>query len=140
MYDFAGMVDKFVSSYKQPEQRAFAHNMCNRIVSFLTASLSTGMNTSAHTQIQLLENIPPASTLKSATFAGMAKTLKNMGVDIHTTRGPSLSFPEKALAPSSGDASLSATNVTSSKQEDKRLLVTVEPSTLLQRPEPFALR
>src|SRR5580692_10682720 len=50
MYDFAGIVDKFVSSYKQPEERAFAHNMCDRIVSFLTDSLNAGTNISAHTQ------------------------------------------------------------------------------------------
>jgi hypothetical protein len=140
MYDFAGIVDKFVSSYKQPEERAFAHDMCDRIVSFLTDSLNAGTNTSAHTQNQPSGKFPPASAPKLATFAGMAKTLKNTGVDFHTTRGPSLSFPEKAQAPTCGGASHSATNGTSPKQEDRRLLVTVEPGALLQRPEPFALR
>ena len=139
MYDFASTVDKFVSSYKQPEQRAFAHNMCDRIVSFLTASLCTGTNTSANTKSQPSGKVPPASTIKSMTFAGMAKTLKNTGVDFRTS-GPSSSFPGKTSASSSDDASLPATKATSPKQEDRRLLVPIEPGALLQRPEPFALR
>jgi hypothetical protein len=132
MYDFASTVDKFVSSYQQPEKRAFAHNMCDNIVSFLTASLSAGI-TSAHIQSQPSGGVRSAS---APTFAGIAKTLKNTGVDFHT-KGPSPSFPGKAPALSSSDASISAT---SPKQEDRRLLVSVEPGALLQRPEPFALR
>ena len=44
MYDFASTVDKFVSSYKQPEQRSFVHNICNKIVSYLTTSLYADTN------------------------------------------------------------------------------------------------
>ena len=43
MYDFASTVDKFVSSYQQPEKYTFARDMCDKIVSFLTASLSVGI-------------------------------------------------------------------------------------------------
>ena len=44
MVDFASTVDKFVSSYKQSEQRSFAHDMCDKIISFLTTSLYADSN------------------------------------------------------------------------------------------------
>jgi hypothetical protein len=78
MYDFASTVDKFVSSYQQPEKYTFARDMCDKIVSFLTASLSVGI-TSAQIQSQLSGGVAPAST---PTFAGIAKTLKNTRVDV----------------------------------------------------------
>ena len=132
MHDFASTVDKFVSSYQQPEKRTFAQDMCDKIVSFLTTSLSAGIS-STHIQSQF-------SGASTPTFAGIAKTLKNTGVDFHTTKGPSSSFPGRTSVLNSGDASLPVAKGTSPKQEDRRLLVSVEPGTLLQRPEPFALR
>jgi hypothetical protein len=128
MRDFASTVDKFVSSYTQPEQRIFAHDMCDRIVSFLTISLSTGINS--------------ASALKPMTYAGMAQTLKNTVAGFHLAKGPSSSLLGKVLAStgSLGGDSIAATKGTSTKREDRRLLIPIKPSFLLQRPEAFALR
>jgi hypothetical protein len=39
MYNFATIVDQFVSSHKKPDERSFVHDMCNKVVNFLTTSL-----------------------------------------------------------------------------------------------------
>jgi hypothetical protein len=142
MVDFASTVDKFVSSYKQSEQRSFAHDMCDRIISFLTTSLYVDSNDFVPIRIQSQTSrgsSTPAS--KSVSFAGMARTLKDSGADFHTAKAPSASSSGRAPTSSSGGVSLTLSEKGSTlKREDRRLLVPVEPSALLQRPEPFALR
>ena len=44
MYNFATIVDQFVSSHKKPDERSFAHDMCNKVVNFLTTSLYADSN------------------------------------------------------------------------------------------------
>jgi hypothetical protein len=39
MFNFTNAMDQFIASYKQQDQRTFAHEMCNRVVSFLTTSI-----------------------------------------------------------------------------------------------------
>ena len=90
--DFASTVDKFVSSYKQSEQRSIAHDMSDRIVSFLTTSLYVDSNDFVPLRIQSQPSrglLTP--TPKSVSFAGMAKILKNSRPDFHTTKAPSTS-------------------------------------------------
>jgi hypothetical protein len=97
MYDFASTVDKFVSSYKQPEQRSFAHDMCNKIVSFLTTSLDADTNGSTFVPIRVRSQppggTPSSSAAKSASFADMAKTLKRR------LEGPLHQFPAESPLP-----------------------------------------
>ena len=142
MVDFASTVDKFVSSYKQSEQRSFAHDMCDKIISFLTTSLYVDSNDFVPLRIQSQTSrgsSTPAS--KSVSFAGVAKTLKNSGVDFHTAKAPSTSSSRRGPTSNSGGVSLTSSEKGSTlKREDRRLLIPVEPSALLQRPEPFALR
>jgi hypothetical protein len=72
----------------------------------------------------------------------MAKTLKNSGADFRSTKAPSSSSSGRSATSSSGGASLASTRTSSptQKREDRRLLIPVEHSALLNRPEPFALR
>ena len=85
MYNFASTVDKFVSSYKQPEQRSFAHDMCNKIVSYLTTSLYADTNSFVPIRVQSQSSRGAASSSapKSVSFADIAKTLKNSGAEFH---------------------------------------------------------
>ena len=138
--DFASNIDKVVSSYKQLEQRSFGHDMSNKIVSFLTTSLYVDSNDFVLLRIQSQPSrglSTPAP--KSISFASMAKTLKNSRVDFHTTKAPSTSLSKRGLTSSLGSISLALLEKGSTKQEDQQLLVPIEPSTLLQRLELFAL-
>jgi hypothetical protein len=142
MYDFASTVDKFVSSYKQPEQRSFAHDMCNKIVSFLTTSLDADTNGSTFVPIRVRSQppggTPSSSATKSASFADMAKTLKNSGADFRVAKATGRAPTSIPGGVSPASATTNSTN--GKKREDRRLLIPVEPTALLQRPEPFALR
>src|SRR5438552_14891428 len=109
MVDFASTVDKFVSLYKQSEQRSFAHDMCDKIISFLTTSLYVDSNDFIPLCIQSQTSrgsLTPAS--KSVSFMGMAKTLKNSGADFHTTKVPSTSSSGRAPTLNSGGVSLTS--------------------------------
>jgi hypothetical protein len=39
MNAFASIVDQFVAQWKQPDERKLAHNICNKVVNFLSTSL-----------------------------------------------------------------------------------------------------
>ena len=62
MYDFASTVDRFVSSYKLLEQRTFAHDLCNKVVSFLTASLYAETSNYAPIRLRSQPSLAPSST------------------------------------------------------------------------------
>ena len=65
----------------------------------------------------------------------MAKTLRNSGADLRSTKAPR---PPPLLK--KGPTPISTSTKGGKKQDDRRLLVTVERGALLSRPEPFALR
>jgi hypothetical protein len=95
MYDFAASVDKFVSSYRDPDQKAAAHELCNKVVSFLTTSLYAETNGTNYAPIRIKSRISEQTssktTSKSVSFADMAKTLKNSGADFRSTQTHSTS-------------------------------------------------
>jgi hypothetical protein len=144
MNDFASTVDRFVSTYKHDE-RKFAQDMCDDIVKFLTNSLFARSSNFVPIRVQS----QPSSSTKSVSFAGLAKTLRNSGADFHSKQ-PRSSTPSGSRPTTiSGGVSLSSTSPGSTngsagsvgaKKEDRRLLITIEPTALLNRPEPFALR
>jgi hypothetical protein len=141
MYDFALIVDEFVSSYKLREQRTFAKDLCDKVVSFLTASLYAETSNYAPIRLRSQPSLAtPSSGPKSVSWADVAKTPKNSGGFFQgiQTHSSSISGSRAATAISSA-TSTSHSHSTLPKQ-DKRLLITVEPGALLQRPEPFALR
>ena len=150
MFDFANAVDQFVASYKQQDQRTFAHEMCNRVVSFLTTSIyaDTSNFVPLRVKSQPSGTNTTTSAPKSVSFAGMAKTLKNSGADFHSVSAPHSSHSGRIPTSNSGGASLVSSRRDSTttsrddrpRREDRRLLIPVEPSALLRRPEPFALR
>jgi hypothetical protein len=144
MNDFASMVDRFVSTYKHDE-RKFAQDMCNDIVKFLTNSLFARSNNFVPIRIQS----QPSSSTKSVTFAGLAKTLRNSGADFYAKQPQSTTLSGSHPTTISGGVSLPPTSPSSTnssvrsamaKKEDRRLLITIEPTALLNRPEPFVLR
>ena len=107
--DFASTVDKFVSSYKQSEQQSFAHNMCDKIISFLTTSLYVDSNNFIPLRIKSQTSRGSSTPApKSVSFAGMAKTLENSGVDFHTAKAPSTSSSGRAPTSNSGGISLTS--------------------------------
>ena len=78
MYKFASIVDKFVSSYKLLEQRTFAHDLCNKVVSFPTASLYAETSNYATIRLRSQPSLAAPSTgPKSVSWADVAKTLEN---------------------------------------------------------------
>jgi hypothetical protein len=134
---FASTVDQFVSQWKLPDERKLALNISSRIVNFLSTSLSAGSSNYVPIRIQNEHSATPTSSgPKSVSFADMAKTLKNSGANFRSARTPSLSSFGQVPTAISGGPSLGPTK----KREDQRLLIPVEPSALLNRPEPFALR
>lgn len=144
MNDFASMVDRFVSTYKHDE-RKFAQDMCNDIVKFLTNSLFARSNNFVPIRIQS----QPSTSTKSVSFAGLAKTLRNSGADFFAKQPQSTTLSDSGPTTISGDVSFPPTSPSSTnssvrsamaKKEDRRLLITIEPTALLNRPEPFALR
>jgi hypothetical protein len=127
-----------VSSYKLPEQRTFAHDLCTKVVSFLTASLYAETSNYAPIRLRSQPSLAtPSSGLKSVSWANVAKTWKNLGASLKGAKTPSSSISRRAPTTISGATMLSHSNP---PKQDKRLLVTVEPGALLQRLEPFALR
>ena len=145
MYDFAGIVDKFVSSYKNPDERSFAHDMCDKVVSYLTTAMYA--DSANFIPIGIRSQAPSSSApSKSVSWADVAKTLKNSRADFRgATKTPSSAFSSKSPTSSnsggSGGVSISSSGKPKQQQrEDRRLLVTVEHSALLNRPAPFALR
>jgi hypothetical protein len=144
MYDFASTVDQFVSSYEMPDERSFAHDMCNKIVSFLTTSLYADSNNYVPIRIQSQTSRgTPSSAAKSVSFADVAKTLKSSGANFSSAKTGSTSSSGRAPTSNSGGVSLASTyssGTNGKKREDRRLLIPVEPSALLSRPEPFLLR
>src|ERR1700759_4942353 len=134
MSAFASTVDQFVAQWKLPDERKLALDISSRVVDFLSTSLSAGSSDYAPIRVQSEHSAAPTSSgPKSVSFADMAKTLKNSGADFRSAKTPS--FSSLGRAPTGGP-SLSPTK----KREDRRLLVPVEHSALLNRPEPFALR
>jgi len=147
MYDFASTVDTFVSAYQHQEHRKAAHELCDKVVSFLSTSLFAETHNFAPIRLRSQNSDPSSSSApKSVTFAGMAKTLRNSGADFHPAKAPHSSQSGRASTASSGGVSIGTgtTNqsTTSLTRQDKRVLVTVRKGshTLLERPEPFALR
>ena len=140
MYDFASTVDKFVSSYKLPEQRTFAHDLCTKVVSFLTASLYAETSNYAPIRLRSQPSLAtPSSGPKSVSWADVAKTLKSSGASLQGAKMPSSFISGRAATVISG-ATMPSYSHSNPPKQDKRLLITVEPGALLQRPEPFALR
>jgi hypothetical protein len=142
--DFATSLDQLVESYKQQEHRAYAEAVVQNIIKYIT--------TSAFAET-VISGSPPSSAPKAVSFAGMARTLKNSGADFYPERtsasassgqGPARSSLGGASTASS-KARTTATNgtnstTTSRAREDRRLLVPIEPTALLNRPGAYALR
>lgn len=90
------------------------------------------------------------SAPKSVSFVGTAKTLKNSGANFHSVSAPHSSYLGRIPTSNSSGASLVSSRRDSTtthgprddrpRREDRRLLIPVEPSALLQRLEPFALQ
>lgn len=163
MNDFATTVDSFVSAYHN-EERKFAHDICNKIVHYLTNSLFAESNNFIPIRVQSqLSGTRTSTSAKSVSFADMAKPLQNSGADFRLPRSTLASSSGSRPTTNSGGASLASSrpnytnssakgsalgsakgsakgNETPKKKEDRRLLVPVEPAALLDRPEPFALR
>src|SRR5438045_7456119 len=116
--------------------------MCDKIISFLMPSLYVDSNDFIPLCIQSQTSRGSSTpALKSVSFMGMAKTLKNSGADFHTAKVPSTSSSGRAPTLNSGGISLTSSEKGSTlKQEDCQLLIPVKPSVLLQRPEPFTLQ
>ena len=149
MNGFASTVDQFVAQWKQPDERKLAHDICNKVVNFLSTSLYADSSIYVPLRIQSQHSTTPSSSAaKSVSFADMAKTLKNSGADFHSAKAPSSSSSGRGATSISGGVSLTSTGTGSSigtssptkKREDRRLLIPVEQSALLNRPEPFALQ
>jgi hypothetical protein len=137
MSAFASTVDQFVAQWKLPDERKLALDISSRVVKFLSTSLAADSSSYIPIRAQSEHSAAPtASGPKSVSFADMAKTLKNSGADFRSAKIPSLSSLGRASTAISGGPSLGPTK----KREDRRLLVAVESSALLNRPEPFALR
>src|SRR5438045_2023179 len=121
MYDFASTVDKFVSSYKQPDQCSFAHDMCNKIVSYLMTSLYADTNSFVPIRVQSQSSGGAASSsaLKAANFMDMVKTLKNSGADFHNAQTPSLSASGIAPTTLPSRVSLGSAKTTSTNGSKK---------------------
>ena len=147
IYNFALTVDTFVSAYQYQKHYKAAHELCDKVVSFLSTSLFAETHNFAPIRLRSQNSDPSLfSAPKSVTFAGMAKTLRNSEADFHPAKAPYSSQSGRALTASSGEISIEieTTNqsTTSFTRQDKRILVTVRKSsyTLLERPEPFALK
>src|ERR1700734_4465697 len=107
MRDFANIVDHFVSEQSKPEERSFAQDLYERIIGFLTTSL--------HTASASLAPTAPAS------YADMAKTLRNSGADLRSAKAPRPPPPA-----GKGPTLISTYTEKEKKQDDRRLLVTIE--------------
>ena len=143
MNGFASTVDQFVAQWKQPDERKLAHNIYNKVVNFLSTSLYADSSIYVPLRIQSQHSTTTSSSAaKSVSFADMAKTLKNSGADFRSAKAPSSSSSGRGATSISGGVSLASTGTGSptKKREDRRLLIPVEQSALLNRPEPFALR
>jgi hypothetical protein len=80
MHDFACTVDQFVAAYKLPEQRTFAHDLCSRVVNYLTASLYAETANYAPIRLRSQTSLTTLSTTpKSVSWVDVAKTPKNSG-------------------------------------------------------------
>ena len=115
------MVGKFMSSYKQPEQCSFAHDMCNKIISYLMTSLYADTNCFVPICIQSQPSGGAASSLalKSVSFTDMVKTLKNSGADFHNAQTPSLSASGIAPTTLPSRVSLGSAKTTSTNGSKK---------------------
>jgi hypothetical protein len=106
-------MDQFISFYKQQDQRIFIYNIYNRVVSFLITSLYIDTNNFVPLYIKSQAfkalSITIASAPKSISFAGIAKTLKNLGADFYSVSGASSSILKRAFTLiSGGGASLTS--------------------------------
>jgi hypothetical protein len=143
MSAFASTVDQFVAQWKLPDERKLALDISSRVVKFLSTSLAADSSSYIPIRAQSEHSAAPtASGPRTVSFADMAKTLKNSGADFRSAKMPSLSSLGRASTPISGGPSVAPTRTggPTKKREDRRLLVAVERSALLNRPEPFALR
>ena len=127
---FAANVDKFVATYERPEYRKVAYELRTRVVNFLTTVLHDTGGASFAPQSQ-----PTSSGLRAVTFADMAKTPTSSEAEARRSKPTWSSALGKTPLSASGGAVSNAP-----KREDRRLLISVEPHVLLDRPQPFALR
>ena len=68
MYNFATIVDQFVSTHDKPDKRKFAQDMYDKIVRYLTNSLFAESNNYIPIRIKSLPNSgTPTSTSKSVS-------------------------------------------------------------------------
>lgn len=83
-----------MSSYKKPDKRSFAHDMCDRVVHFLTTSLYADSANFVPISIRSQHSRGPRSSMtsKSVSFADLAKTLKNLRVDFRSAKSRISSF------------------------------------------------
>src|SRR6195952_4226965 len=139
--DFGKLVDDFVSSYQQKDQRDFAHDIGNKFVHFLSASVFA--ETSNFVPLRLTsqkassgdDSLPPAPA--PTTYAGMAKTLKNSGADFDTAKNRKKSTMNggASIGSTSNQTASAAPNPT---REDRRILATLQRGAA--RIEPFVAR
>lgn len=129
--DFARNVDSFVASYQQPGHRKVACDIAEKFVEYISNALRIEINGAnlAPLQTQSQRSAEATSSALKVTFAEVAKgkTLTNSGADAKAAKAARSSAPGK-------------TDATKPKKEDRRILIAIEPSARLDRPEPFALR
>jgi len=148
-------VDKFVSFYKKPEQRTFAHNISNKVINFLFTTLLADTNRAEYAPLRIRnQNNSGALTLssghKSVTWVEAPQTLKysKAGSKTYTSAAKSAtSSSSSSQSNNSGRVTLISEPGPANKpygptriQKNKRILVTYKKIHLLQQPEPFALR
>ena len=83
MRDFASIVDHFVLEQSKPEEHSFTQDLCGRIIGFLTTSLHAAPTSSTTGP---MSSVP--APVAPASYADMAKTLRNSGADIRSTKAP----------------------------------------------------
>src|SRR5438045_2374414 len=84
MNGFASMVDHFMAQWKQPDEHKLAHNICSRVVNFLSTSLYVDSSIFIPLCIQSQDSMaPPSSAVKSLSFTDIAPTLKHSMAALH---------------------------------------------------------
>jgi hypothetical protein len=139
-------IDDFCSSFKQQsDEGQYARDLGDQIVLFLRTGIfaETSRQASLHvtgsrdSRPSSDRTAPSNSTSGLPTYAGVLKTPNSSGG--HQTHQP-ISQSGKRPAGAAPKTPQLPIRKPSPAQEDRRLLVTAEPNTLLNRPEIFALR
>ena len=139
MVDFAANIDKFVASYDKPELRERAHDLCEKVVEYLSTSLYAETGGATHAPIRT-QSAPIPSAPKPVSYAdivGMGKTPNNSGAQKLGAKAPPPSASGTTFIPGRGRTS---PGPSTTKREDRRVLVTIQATALLDRPQPFAIR